>query len=613
LTWISNNAVEGGAYTITLNANETIAPQTLYYSGKNVSIALNGGSAERTVSLSSTGSLFTVESGVTLTLGNNVTLQGRSGNTASLVNVNNDSALVMNAGSKITGNTTTSSYGGGGIYVFDSGAFTMEGGEISGNTSSFYGGGVYNNGTFEMSGGEITGNSSYSYYGGGVYNNGTFTMSGGEISGNTSSYGGGVYVGGGTFTMSNGEISGNTASSYGGGVSNGGTFEMSGGEISGNTTKGYGGGVYNSGTFELSGGEISDNTSSSSSSYSYGGGVYNSGTFTMSVGEISGNTASYYGGGVSNGGTFTMSGGEISGNTTNGYGGGVYISSGTFTKQGGTIYGSNASDSLKNIATSGDSYGHAVYVYSGGKIRNTTADSSVNLDNSGNTIGVTYSSVSGGTWTLLDDGRRQSPAITHSDITKSRVSFTSATTDTSIVIQLEVSSESGCDFAFISQLDNSYASYDSGYYSGSLISGESSVTVTIPVPTAGEHFIDIGYRKDGSVNAGSDCAWFKVTQAPHAGGWENGSIKISLQPTPTSPTLSNASLFVNESASFYAESDYASYAWYWNGELIGGEASYTYDLAANSRAPGIYELSVVVTNSAGKTLSARCRVIIRAN
>jgi hypothetical protein len=75
-----------------------------------------------------------------------------------------------------------------------------------------------------------------------------------------------------------------------------------------------------------------------------------------------------------------MSGGTISGNTSS-YGGGVYVdSSGTFTKQsGGTIYGSSASDTLKNTATS-DSYGHAVYVSSGSKKRNSTAGTSVTLD-----------------------------------------------------------------------------------------------------------------------------------------------------------------------------------------------------------------------------------------
>jgi uncharacterized repeat protein (TIGR02543 family) len=168
LTWISNNAVEGGAYTITLNADESIAPQTLYYNGKKVSITLDGGSAERTVGLSSTGALFTINNGVTLTLGNNVTLQGRSDNTTSLVQVGssdgsgNISALVMNDGSKITGNASSSYSYGGGVYVNYYGTFTMSGGAISSNTSPSHGGGVYSGGTFTMSGGEISGNTAAS-------------------------------------------------------------------------------------------------------------------------------------------------------------------------------------------------------------------------------------------------------------------------------------------------------------------------------------------------------------------------------------------------------------------------------------------------------------------
>ncbi|MDR2194057.1 MAG: InlB B-repeat-containing protein [Treponema sp.] len=157
LTWISDNATGGDAYAITLNANETITPETLSYSGKTVNITITGGSTERTISLSSTGSLFTIGSGVTLTLGANITLQGRSSNTASLVVVSSGGRLVMNAGSKISGNSTSSH--GGGVYV-SGGTFTMSGGEISGNTASSYGGGVYVSygGTFtKQTGGTVYG------------------------------------------------------------------------------------------------------------------------------------------------------------------------------------------------------------------------------------------------------------------------------------------------------------------------------------------------------------------------------------------------------------------------------------------------------------------------
>jgi uncharacterized repeat protein (TIGR02543 family) len=408
LQWLSANAASNSGYILEVTATyEELAPQNLSYTGKkNITIRLKGiGNNARVIVLSGNGSLFSVGNGVTLILEENLILQGKGSNTASLVRVNSGGTLTMNQSVKISGNiASSSSYGGygGGVYV-DGGTFTMNGGEISGNTaySSSYGGGVYvDRGTFTMNGGEISDNTAYSFssssyggYGGGVYVSGIFTMNGGEISGNTAhsyssssygdggggvyvssgtftisggkisgntassssygSYGGGVYVDGGTFTMEGGEISGNT-SSYGGGVYvNGETFTMEGGEISGNTSYSHGGGVYvDRGTFTMNGGEISGNTTDYPSSYGGGVYVYYNGTFTMSGGEISGNTSSY-GGGVSvNGETFTMNGGEISGNTSS-YGGGVSVSSGTFTMNGGKISGNTSS------------YGGGVYVNGG--------------------------------------------------------------------------------------------------------------------------------------------------------------------------------------------------------------------------------------------------------
>jgi hypothetical protein len=169
-------------------------------------VRLQGG----TVTLSGSGSMFTVERG-TLIL-ENITLKGSSNNTRGLVYINSGGKLEMRAGSVITGNNTSDSTklvsGGAGVRV-SGGTFTMSGGKISGNTSSgvYVNGGSFGSGqgsTFTMSGGVYVGR-------------GTFTMSGGEISGNTASFtslisgpcGGGVYVGG-TFTKTGGIIYGYT-------------------------------------------------------------------------------------------------------------------------------------------------------------------------------------------------------------------------------------------------------------------------------------------------------------------------------------------------------------------------------------------------------------------
>jgi len=193
LAWIKRNPQSGGNYIIEVSADEYIGLQELSYSGmSNITITLKGIGSNRTISLSSIGSMFKVCSGVTLVLDKNITLQGRSGNTNALVWVD-PGTLIMNSGSSISGNSYMPGYGGG-VWVGDpGGTFIMNGGTISGN-DAMYGGGVY------------------------IATPGTFIMNGGTISNNTATYGGGVAVLHGTFTMKNGTISGNSATDKGGGV-----------------------------------------------------------------------------------------------------------------------------------------------------------------------------------------------------------------------------------------------------------------------------------------------------------------------------------------------------------------------------------------------------------
>ncbi|WP_461256588.1 beta strand repeat-containing protein [Treponema sp. R80B11-R83G3] len=376
LTYISTNAVTNDDFYIVLGLDESVSPKTLDYSNKIVGITLLGYSVERTITLNANGSLFTIRTGVTLILDENITLVGRSANNNSLVSLNGGN-FIMNNGAKITGNTY-SSYSstspfryGGGVYV-SSGTFTMGGGEISSNTAD-YGGGVYvgSGTTFTMNNGKISVNT-VSNDGGGVYvgSSGTFIINGGEISGNTTPYGGGSGGGvqianNGAFTMNGGDISGNTGGDGGGVFVGYSGFTMSGGEISGNSSSEKGGGVYvYSGTFNMNGGKISSNTASGSSSYSYGGGVY-----------------------VEDDSTFTMTGGEISGNTADRAGGGVYVSGGTFTKSGGGTITGYASDPVNGNVVKDSSgvvqsnNGNAVYAVSNRR-RETTAGPAVNLDSS---------------------------------------------------------------------------------------------------------------------------------------------------------------------------------------------------------------------------------------
>jgi len=228
-----NNAPDGTTQTITLidsfefpSATQTYAGavhNSMFKEGQNKKIIIEGGSTERIITnsgkillgylqLETNGSLFSIPSGITLELGNNVTLDGNDVPFPVVV-VEAGGTFIMNNGSSVKGANDS------GVVV--EGTFTMNGGTINGNK---YGIDPYSRTT----------------NGGGVYvRSGIFTMGGGTINSNIADeYGGGVVIWGGTFTMSGGSISGNTASRSGGGVAvfanapyNNGTFTKAGGTI----------------------------------------------------------------------------------------------------------------------------------------------------------------------------------------------------------------------------------------------------------------------------------------------------------------------------------------------------------------------------------------------
>ena len=402
-TELQNNISTSDDLTIIVADDVLISDTLIIGNGKNITLTTNN--ADRTLSRdnSFTGNLFSVESGGNLTIKgcgtSNLTLDGTGQASNSLVYVDGGNFTLMDGG--ILTNNTVPGSNGGGVYVNNSGTFTMFGGEISKNKAS-EGGGVYLNGsTLTMSGGTISGNTASSSGGGCYVNDGMFTMSGGTITNHTVHFGGGVFLNGGTLTMFSGEISGNNAEIYGGGVNmHSGTFTMSGGTITKNKASNGGGGVYGTdgstfmmesgtisnntaingggvfldGKLTMSGGEITDNTATS------GGGVYVNydGEFEMSSGTITKNKASE-GGGVYLNGKLTMSGGTISNNKANGDGGGVYGTDGsTFMMESGTISDNTASNGggvyvIGIFELSGSSSVDSVYLTSD-KVINVTAD-----------------------------------------------------------------------------------------------------------------------------------------------------------------------------------------------------------------------------------------------
>ena len=117
-----------------------------------------------------------------------------------------DPYAIMNlTGGEISHNTTEYSRGGA-VIVIGNAALYMNGGKITDNTSrSGYGGGI------TVMGNSPSMRNTYDAHC-------IFTMDGGEISGNSARYGGGIYVNSNYATLNAGLIANNTASETGGGI-----------------------------------------------------------------------------------------------------------------------------------------------------------------------------------------------------------------------------------------------------------------------------------------------------------------------------------------------------------------------------------------------------------
>ena len=163
-------------------------------------------------------------------------------------------------GGTVSGNQVTAPHAsGGGVYVGEYAGFTMGAGtKVKDNTAANSGGGIC------VSGGTPASD---------------FTMDGGEISGNSAVNGGGIAsTGVGSFQVLGGEISGNSAQSNGGGIYIGFAFTrdvsklISGCTIESNSAASYGGGIFLQGNsfinVQLQDSRISENSALD------GGGVY---------------------------------------------------------------------------------------------------------------------------------------------------------------------------------------------------------------------------------------------------------------------------------------------------------------------------------------------------
>ena len=341
---------------------------------------------------SSVEKLFTVGSGATLTITDNVDVTdskttadgnkyGRQGSMTDYVltyyvteSTASETATTetlyqhtVNFGS--AGKIVSSSTGDNVINV-TGGTLNLEGGVISSNGSHAVVLDTNNGGNMNMSGGLIKGKSDpATANGAGIYmGSGNLNMSGGYIAGGASNKGGGIYMNSGTINLTDDAvIAANKATSdgAGGGIYvNSGVLNLHGGTVasnwvdSGNNSNG--GGIYvNSGTISMTDGYVTNNSQYGGRNDAYGqnggGGIaFKEAQMYMSGGYITGNYADEAGGGVyagfwhanDIGARFVMSGGTVASNyAQNGEGGGIRISGGTegvvSGPSGSTVYITN--------------------------------------------------------------------------------------------------------------------------------------------------------------------------------------------------------------------------------------------------------------------------------
>ena len=305
-----------------------------------------------------TDSIIKAANGGTIVLNSGAILQNnKAAQFGSGILANNRVNITMEDGAIIRNNTNRNYELGGGILIGNSSTFTMNGGEISGNTANGGGGVAIIGSTMVMNNGTISNNSTYRTSGQGSYGAGVYVADYANSSGGDTLF----TATPASFEMNGGKITENKALDYGGGVvtfpqySKKITININNGEISGNKVTGGSGGAVAAffGVTELN---IKDGTLTGNSAYQFGGGVflYQATNVTISGGTISENKALRGGGGVClfAGSEVKQTGGSIENNVAN-VGGGVY--GGTYTMTGGIIKDNNNSlTETARLAAKGD-------------------------------------------------------------------------------------------------------------------------------------------------------------------------------------------------------------------------------------------------------------------
>ena len=187
-----------GDYTITLYENQTMTAGRTISANQNITIVGSGGIRTITHGINDVDAHLFMQSatGTSLTLGNNITIQGRTAAGAGAVMSMGRGSFTMQGNSRIQGHNINGTDGT--VHIADSSTFNMrDNSVITGVSSSTVTSAAVRmnsaNATFNMEGGQITANNNTtaitdtSASGGIIITSGRFNMTGGSITGNTQS------------------------------------------------------------------------------------------------------------------------------------------------------------------------------------------------------------------------------------------------------------------------------------------------------------------------------------------------------------------------------------------------------------------------------------------
>lgn len=372
--------------TITLSGRELLVDRNLIIDGSgSANLAISGNNASRA---------FEISTGVVATLKQLVIKNGNNSDNGG--GIYNSGALTL-VGSTVSGNTGGI---GGGISSNDGAALTLTNSTVSGNMAYIAGGIANHSGSLTLTNSSIVNNTARSSGGGGILNtSGRLTLTNSTVANNTAISGGGIENMSGPLVLTGSTISGNSP----GGIANYyGIASLTDSVISSNTAPRDAGGIYNKGIMTLTRCTIAGNTAIISDFYGHGGGIYNWGTLTLASSTVWGNAVSgsattsgsgggIYnsdgasltltdstisdnraggdygsGGGVASGGGLTLTNTTVSGNTTGSHGVGGGIAGSSLTLVNSTVSGNTAGSHGGGIYTAGSTLIH-------GTIANNTA------------------------------------------------------------------------------------------------------------------------------------------------------------------------------------------------------------------------------------------------